>query len=313
MNHLFFQRAYPEYNHRVPVIRRADGSIELGDHVLRPTPNSKSIEWFMSLDGSSSVQQAIVLGAERLGVQQHVVTRLLLDGFESGALIDSRNTPCTARWLDKKGRNLTHTELACTQKHVINYTDKLLIKDAAEIIDHRSSTQIEIVGQGQLVESIYQLGIDAGFEFTNQRSCASVVIFVSGAHPRVFEHANSHLCSLPHLHVGTRLDRAQIGPMVVPGESSCFRCAQLHHCDSSPDWMAVDIQWRHHAKSGQTDSILAYQTAAYTLLLLRHWMDGIKITDSVWSANLPWMNFHSQPAPPHPLCGCQLHNYEFAK
>jgi hypothetical protein len=311
MNDSFFQRVYPQYNYRIPVISRADGSVEFGDHQLSSVPSSKSVEWFMSLDGSHSAQQASVEGSERIGVPRQVVTTLLIDGFQSGALIDSRTTPRTSRWLNEKGRARTHTDMACAQKHVINYKDKFPIQDAAEIIDRRSAIQIELVGQGSLAEAIHQLGLESGCEFTQQRSCASVVVFVSSAHPRVFEHVNSHLCSLPHLHVGTRLDSAQIGPLVIPGESSCFRCAQLHHRDSSPDWMGVDLQWRHHANSGESDSILTYQTAAYTLLLLRHWIDGMAITNTAWSATLPWLRFQARPALPHPLCGCQLHTSDF--
>jgi len=312
MNDAFLHRAYPEYNYRVPVISRADGSFEFGDQTLSLVPTSTSVEWFRSLDGSLSAMQASIAGAKCLGLPQQVVTTLLIDGFESGALIDSRITPRTVRWHNAKNRARTHTDIACAQKNIINYKDHFSIKDAAEIIDFRNTTQIQLVGEGELAESIYQLGIDSGFGFTDQRSCASVVVFVSSAHPHVFEHVNSHLCSLPHLHVGTRLDSAQIGPLVIPGESSCFRCAQLHRRDSSADWMEVDLQWRHHANSGQSDSILTYQTAAYTLLLLRHWMDGVAITNTSWAASLPWLHFRAQPAQPHPLCGCLLHTSDFA-
>ena len=311
MNHAFFQRAYPEYNYRVPVISRADGSVNFGDHTLSFVPTSTSVDWFTSLDGSLSAQHAIVAGAKHLNLAQQALTSLLIEGFESGALIDSRVTPRTSRWLNAKNRDREHTDLACAQKNIINFKAPFSIKDAAEIIDRRNTTQIELVGQGQLAESIYQLGIASGFEFTDQRTCASVVIFVSNTHPDVFEHANSHLCSLPHLHVGTRLDSARIGPLVIPGESSCFRCAHLHRRDFSADWMEVDLQWRRHSNSGQSDSILSYQTAAYTLLLLRHWIDGIAITNMSWEASLPWLHFRSQPAQPHPLCGCLLHTFNF--
>ena len=311
MNDSFFQRVYPQYNYRIPVISRADGSVEFGDYPLSSVPSSKSVEWFMSLDGSVSAHEASIEGCERAGVPRHVFTRLLIDGFHSGALVDSRTPQRTARWHNGKNRDRVHTDIACAQRHLINYKDKFPNQDAAEIIDRRSAAQIELVGKGPLAEAIYRLGVDSGCEFTQQRSCASVVVFVSRAHPRVFEHANSHLCSLPHLHVGARLDSAQIGPLVIPGESSCFRCAQLHHRDSSPDWVGVDLQWRHHANSGESDSILTYQTAAYTLLLLRHWIDGMTITNTAWSATLPWLRFRARPALPHPLCGCQLHTSDF--
>ncbi len=311
MTDSFAQRAHPEYNHRVPVIRRAHGSIEFGDYTLGFTPTPESVEWFISLDGSLCIDQASKVGAELLDIPQSQVESLLDHGFRSGALIDARNKPRTARWLNANSRGRTHTDLVCAQKHAIDYADNFFIKDAAELLDRRSITQIELVGDGPVAKAIYHIGRDSGFQFTQQRSFASVVIFVSKAHPRVFEHENSHLCSLPHLHVGTRLDRAEIGPLVIPGESSCFRCAHLHRCDLSPDWIGVDLQWRHHAGSGQSDSILTYQTAAYTLLLLRHWIDGAAITNTSWTASLPWLHFRAQSAPPHPLCGCQLYGSNF--
>lgn len=305
----FIQRAYPKYNHRIPVIRRANGSIEFGDYTLPFAPTSPSVEWFLALDGSQCLEQASRIGADLLDIPQSQITSLLHHGFRSGALIDARNEPRTVRWLNANSRGRIQTDLACAQKNTIDYADSCFIKDAAELIDRRSVTQIELVGDGPLVYAIKELGRDSGFQFTEQRLFASIVVFISNAHPRVFEHANSHLCSLPHMHVGTRLDSAKIGPLVIPGESSCFRCAHLHRCDTSPDWMGVDLQWRHHANSGQSDAILTYQTAAYTLLLLRHWIDGAAITNTSWTAKLPWLHFRPQPAPPHPMCGCAIPRY----
>ena len=311
MNNLFFRRAYPAYNYRIPLIRRVRGAVDLGDYSLGLVPTPESVEWFMSLDGSQSIDQLRSLGAKHLGLSRRQITSLLVDGFASGALIDARCKPRTQRWLNEGCRNRMDTDLSCVQKHIVDYSDNFFIKDAAEVIDLRSATQIEVVGDGPLARAIQHIGFDSGFQFTTQRTLACVVIFVSTTHPKVFEHENSHRCSLPHLHVGARLDKAEIGPMVIPGKSSCFRCAQLHRIDASPDWMDVDLQWRHHAKSGQSDSILTYQTAAHTLLLLRHWIDGAEITNTSWTADLPWLNFQARSAPPHPLCGCQLHASNF--
>lgn len=303
----FAQRVYPEYNYRIPVIRRANGSIEFGDHPLDFKPTPASLDWFRSLDGTLCCEQAGKIAAELLGISQSHVADLLSHGFTSGAITDARNKPRTTRWLNAMSRDRMDTDVACVQKHVIDYANDSFIDDPAHIIDRRSITLIELVGQGPLLTHIYQLGLDSGFQFTRNRSFASIVIFVSNAHPHVFQHENSHTCVTPHLHVGVRLDTAQIGPLVIPGKSSCFRCAQLHRRDHSPDWMGVDLQWRRHVNSGQSDSILTYQTAAYTLLILRHWIDGIAVTNTSWTANLPWLHFQAGSAPPHPLCGCQLH------
>jgi hypothetical protein len=199
------------------------------------------------------------------------------------------------------------TDLACVQKHSIDCSNALDLTDAAEIVDRRNNTLIEVVGRGPVARAVYHIGLDSGFQFTQQRSLASFVIYVSKSHPHIFDHENSHLCTLPHLHVATRLDKATIGPLVIPGSSSCFRCAHLHRCDTSPDWMQMDLQWRRHVNSGHSDAILTHYTALHVLLTTRHWIDGAALTNTLWDAKLPWPQFDPQNAPPHPLCGCQLH------
>jgi hypothetical protein len=303
----FAQRAYPEYNFCVPVIRRAHGVIELGDYTLSPSPGFETVQWFIALDGSMCADQASRLGAQQLNLPLALIRNLVDHGFRSGALIDAHHPPSSSRWVNNRGRERMHTDLACVQKHNINYSNALGLSDAAEIIDHRNNTLIDVVGQGPLARAVYRIGLDSGFQFTQQRSLASFVIFVSNSHPHTFDHENSHLCNLPHLHVATRMDNATIGPLVIPDSSSCFRCAHLHRCDTSPDWMQVDLQWRRQTNSGQSDAILTHYTALHALLIIRHWIDGTALTNTLWSAKLPWPRFDPQNAPPHPLCGCQLH------
>ena len=257
----FALRAYPEYNFRVPVIRRAHGVVELGDYTLSSTPTSETVQWFIALDGSMCADQASRLGAQQLNIPLVLMRNLIDHGFRSGALIDARNQPSSLRWINNRGKERMPTDLACVQKHSIDYSNALDLTDAAEIVDRRNNTLIEVVGRGPVARAVYHIGLDSGFQFTQQRSLASFVIYVSKSHPHIFDHENSHLCTLPHLHVATRLDKATIGPLVIPGSSSCFRCAHLHRCDTSPDWMQVDLQWRRHVNSGHSDAILTHYTA----------------------------------------------------
>jgi hypothetical protein len=303
----FALRAYPEYNFRVPVIRRAHGVVELGDYTLSSTPTSETVQWFIALDCSMCADQASRLGAQQLNIPLVLMRNLIDHGFRSGALIDARNQPSSLRWINNRGKERMPTDLACVQKHSIDYSNALDLTDAAEIVDRRNNTLIEVVGRGPVARAVYHIGLDSGFQFTQQRSLASFVIYISKSHPHIFDHENSHLCTLPHLHVATRLDKATIGPLVIPGSSSCFRCAHLHRCDTSPDWMQVDLQWRRHVNSGHSDAILTHYTALHVLLITRHWIDGAALTNTLWDAKLPWPQFDPQNAPPHPLCGCQLH------
>ena len=303
----FALRAYPEYNFRVPVIRRAHGVVELGDYTLSSTPTSETVQWLIALDGSMCADQASRLGAQQLNIPLVLMRNLIDHGFRSGALTDARNQPSSLRWINNRGKERMPTDLACVQKHSIDYSNALDLTDAAEIVDRRNNTLIEVVGRGPVARAVYHIGLDSGFQFTQQRSLASFVIYISKSHPHIFDHENSHLCTLPHLHVATRLDKATIGPLVIPGSSSCFRCAHLHRCDTSPDWMQVDLQWRRHVNSGHSDAILTHYTALHVLLITRHWIDGAALTNTLWDAKLPWPQFDPQNAPPHPLCGCQLH------
>ena len=305
MNETPKSHVHPEYNPAIPVITRAGGAIQFGDHSVNAISTPQTLKWFTALDGSLCFDSALQSGTEMLGLELRHVRALLDHGFTSGALLDAHRKPRTVRWLNSKSRNRTNIDLACAQKYGADRKSCFSSADPAEILDRRTTTQLELVGEGPVALAIYELGTDAGFQFTTERSHASLVVFVSTSHPFVFEHVNSHMCSIPHLHVGARMDAVTIGPFVVPGISSCFRCAQLHRRDSLIDWMDVDLQWRRHSHNAQTDSLVALHAGAHALLLIRHWIDGVRMTDSTWSAQLPWLHFQQQSAPAHPLCGCQ--------
>ena len=82
----FALRAYPEYNFRVPVIRRAHGVVELGDYTLSPSPAFETVQWFIALDGSMCADQASSLGAQQLNLPLALIRSLVEHGFRSGAL-----------------------------------------------------------------------------------------------------------------------------------------------------------------------------------------------------------------------------------
>jgi hypothetical protein len=47
--------------------------------------------------------------------------------------------------------------------------------------------------------------------------------------------------SLAHLIIESRGDAVEIGPLVIPGQSSCLRCLTLHRNDHDPNWYAVEL------------------------------------------------------------------------
>ena len=67
----------------------------------------------------------------------------------------------------------------------------------------------------------------------------------------------------PHLPVRVRDGAGLVGPLVVPGVTSCLRCADLHRSDRDAAWPAVAAQLRDTVGSADRATVLA--TAALAL------------------------------------------------
>ena len=81
------------------------------------------------------------------------------------------------------------------------------------------------------------------------------------ADPRVVREL--HDAKVAHLPVRVRDGTGLIGPLVIPGMTSCLRCADLHRSDRDADWPAVAAQLRNTVGSADRATVLA--TAALAL------------------------------------------------
>jgi bacteriocin biosynthesis cyclodehydratase domain-containing protein len=72
-----------------------------------------------------------------------------------------------------------------------------------------------------------------------------------------------HAARIPHLQVRVRDGAGLVGPMVLPGITSCLRCADLHRSDKDAGWPAVAAQLRDAVGSADRATVLA--TAALAL------------------------------------------------
>ena len=61
----------------------------------------------------------------------------------------------------------------------------------------------------------------------------------------------------PHLLVRVRDGNGLVGPMVVPGVTSCLRCADLHRSDHDAAWPAVAAQLRDTVGTADRATVLA--------------------------------------------------------
>jgi bacteriocin biosynthesis cyclodehydratase domain-containing protein len=81
------------------------------------------------------------------------------------------------------------------------------------------------------------------------------------ADPRVVR--DLHEARVPHLPVRVRDGTGLVGPLVIPGMTSCLRCADLHRSDRDAAWPALAAQLRDAVGTADRATMLA--TAALAL------------------------------------------------
>lgn len=86
------------------------------------------------------------------------------------------------------------------------------------------------------------------------------------ADPRVAR--DLHEAGIAHLPVRVRDGAGLVGPLVIPGVTSCLRCADLHRSDADPAWPAIATQLCRTVGSADRPTVLG--TAALALREIHH-------------------------------------------
>ncbi|WP_395307684.1 cyclodehydratase [Mycobacterium sp. AMU20-3851] len=80
--------------------------------------------------------------------------------------------------------------------------------------------------------------------------------------PRVLR--DLHAARVPHLPVRVRDGTGLIGPLVIPGVTSCLSCADLHRSDRDAAWPALAAQLRHAVTTADRATVLGTAALALT-------------------------------------------------
>lgn len=117
-----------------------------------------------------------------------------------------------------------------------------------------------------------------------------------------------------HLPVRVRDGTGLVGPLVIPGVTSCLRCADLHRTDRDPAWPALATQLREVVGSADRATLLA--TAALALGQLQRIIAAVRsgaggvvpdppaTFDTTWELDLAGQAIRTRRWSRHPLCGC---------
>lgn len=112
----------------------------------------------------------------------------------------------------------------------------------------------------------------------------------------------------PHLYAGAVEGTGVVGPLVLPGETSCAGCLQQDRTDRDPAWPRLAAQWRsgRQRRVGACDLTLATTVAGLAAAHALTFLDG-RVPSSAgarWEVSLPALHWHARPVRPHPVCPC---------
>lgn len=114
----------------------------------------------------------------------------------------------------------------------------------------------------------------------------------------------------PHLYAGVVEATGVVGPLVLPGETSCAGCLHEWRVDRDPAWPRLVAQWRSGGRRGRQvppcDLALATTVAGLAAAHALAFLDG-RMPSSAgarWEVSLPALNWHARPVWVHPACPC---------
>lgn len=112
----------------------------------------------------------------------------------------------------------------------------------------------------------------------------------------------------PHLYAGVVEGTGIVGPLVLPGETSCAGCLDRWRVDRDPVWPRLVAQWRT-ARPRQVracDLALATTVAGLTASHALAFLDGRtpSTTGARWEVSVPGLDWHARPVWAHPACPC---------
>jgi hypothetical protein len=290
----------PRLRDDVPILWRGEASIQLGDDVVVDRVTRSHVAWMTSLDGLASPADL----EESLTIPEHEARRMVRALLAAGAIDDAARIPTTVRWASQEQRQAVAGRFGAALRTCRD------LDSAYDILEARDRCSVAICGAGVVADTVAHAMVAAGFTVGDEEH-ATIAVLADASHPDVPRHFDHDLQDRPHLHIGVLGDRAVVGPLVVPGTTSCLRCAHLHRRDADAAWPLLSVQWAHAVRSmpcPPMDPLLVQLAATQAAVLVRRWTDSPGTTDA-WSGyafelRLPDGIPQRLDRPVHPLCGC---------
>lgn len=300
----------PRLRAGTPVLRRTR-AVQIGvdsPEAILITPAGPGLaRWLRLLDGSRGVAELDYSGA-RLGLPPTEL-RIVLERLDASGLLDTDATPSRGQvrliGAGRIGRAIARLLAAAPLEQLElvddDPVDRRLYPRHAGLGRQASALQAELAG-GQSRDAPgprISIGPPAiGPELTVIASDRlDVDRMVSDALLRADQ---------AHLLVRDAVDGIVVGPLVLPGRTSCVRCSDLVRCDADPEWPAILAQLCRTTGSATEPMIgwAAGTAVAQVLALLSaspgRWPD---LADTTVELGRDYRE-RRRRWPRHPACGC---------
>ena len=291
----------PRWRDTVPLLWRGSTIAQFGDDVIVDRVTTAHVSWLRSLDGLRTAADV----ADHLPIARTEARRLLRALIAAGGLEDAAQVPEAARWAGPDQRADVARRFGAA---MATYRDQRV---ALRSMDNRGRTRVAILGEGLLRDGVAAAVDAAGLVEVADLRKADLVVLADSHHPDVPAHFAHESLDLPHLHLGVLGHRAVVGPLVVPGVTSCLRCAHLHRRDADSAWPLLAVQWAQAVSAMSAvplDPLLSRLACDLALTIVRGWADDPDQlghgANAAFELRLPTGLPQRVERPAHPLCGC---------
>jgi len=305
--------ARPWLRRDTPILWRSARSVQVGEGerrvIIHDLPR-ELLRWARSLAGDRTEEEAV------RSCPDPPAARRLLEALRfAGALDDAARAPRINRPLSQSQRDRVHRQHAAAR---LTYSDER----AHLAVEARAHARVGIHGSGPLADamrvSLRHSGIGrvemmappSSAARTGRAASAStdVMVLAHHWHPDTFDDAGCLALDLPHLPVAAWGSHGCVGPLVVPGQTPCLRCAHLHAHDRDPAFSTLQMQ-RVHARpdTPAIDAGLALAVAAVATVQITGWIEslaGCEPDPHRLHLRLPGASIEREDLTAHPLCGC---------
>ena len=302
----------------VPLVWRSDSCIEMGwppRQVRVDNVDAAHVAWLLGLHADATMAEALKAGRSA-GLAPSSMRSLVRAAAHCGLLDDASALPEALRDTPLAVRDALACDIAAARF--------IYGPQAHTVINQRRAATVAVNGSGLLADVVVEVLTSAGIgSIVRERSLHSgsrrhrqsaarhaCHVVCDAAHPDAASDVDSLALEIPHLSVSAAAGQAVIGPLVVPGRTSCLRCRDLHLADADPTWSRAAVQWSAR-KPASVAGGLAYLAGSWAALQVLALVDAgphhvsVPTLDGALVITLPAAQPTWEARPAHPLCGCR--------